>query len=305
MAQYLGLYFDTVDGEYPDLDVVARTALAYSGAIKRVALEIDPNFEVIVRVDGFSPGSVTLHSFIDENGKIKVTKTTGYALAVFVMMWFCDKTLDYAFGRFLDEVVKSQPEVVRLSPEDIEKIALKVNELNGNPKIKGYGERVRIEAARDPIVVGMGVSVARGKKPISILKSSLLFPFDLSSELEPAMIVQGSSSTKIGAGRVRQVRSVLTIVKPALIVGRRAWRFSSFGEGEFSARVTDTYFLDNLLNGIAFVPMVEGVKLDAIVEIHEKWNGDVWIIQKRLVTTVLDIRTPSLQSDLFPTAPPP
>jgi hypothetical protein len=306
VTQYLGLYFDTIEGQYPELDVVARTAVAYSSALKRLALEIDPTFQIVVRIDGFSPGSLTLHSFVDEHGKIKVPTVTMAGLAVTTMMWFGAKTLDYGFNYFMDNWVNSQPEIVRISEEDIDKIAKKVVELNQNPRVQGYGEKVRIEASRDPTITGLGVTVTRGKKPLSIAREDLVYPFGLSQESNVLVPPPKLSTSKLGEERVRSIRTVLTIVKPALVVGKRAWRFSRYGEGEFSARVTDILFIDNLLAGIEFVPMVEGVQLDVVLEIHEQWNGDVWLIKKRLVTNVLQVKSPSIQGSLFPpTAPPP
>ena len=63
-AEPISLYVDLHPGEAPDLEVVARAAIAWSEAIKEIAFLLDPSTEVRIELKSGTEGSLSLNGLL-------------------------------------------------------------------------------------------------------------------------------------------------------------------------------------------------------------------------------------------------
>ena len=104
-ATPVSLYVDLEAGQKPDLEAVARAALAFASAIRETAYIFDPSMTVRVELVSGTDGSLSLNSLIRSirPGDV-ITKKRLIALAVTAALWFTHETGRWTYDEVLNFV---------------------------------------------------------------------------------------------------------------------------------------------------------------------------------------------------------
>jgi hypothetical protein len=280
----VSLYLDLEKGEVADLEVVARTALAFSAAIKELAFILEPGAEVRVELVSGTEGSLSLNSIVRSIRGV-ATKDRLITIGTMFLFYIVAETRDYTFGKVLDHFFdKDAPEAERrLSDEDIERIRKAIEAGAAKKEV----QQIYREAERDPSIKGLGASLVPGERPPVIVPRSEF-------RERAGIVIQETTERK----RVVPQPMTVVLVSPVLQEGTRRWRLLG-PQGEFGASVKDKEFTQRVLSGTTPVPMVAGIMMDIDLEVHEDFEGGVWVPKERVVAHVKDVRPPSpLQSPL-------
>lgn len=256
-ATAISLYVDLEKDAKADIETIARSALAFSRAIRETAYIIDPSLEIRIELISGTESSLSLNSVIKSlKSKDIISKKNLIAVASAALLWFSHETRVWSFQKVLDFLI-SHDDTSHLSPDDLDAIARKVTEALDKRVASQHVERIYRELDNDPAVRGVGATAKPGHRPSSIVPRSE-FAFRSSS---PHLIEEHIEVTK----RVRTSIETVTLISPVLKEGPRRWKFSG-REGEFGAKIKDHEFLEDLLNGRTAVPMVMGIQME--IELH-------------------------------------
>lgn len=281
-AQPLSLYLDLEPGEVADIEVVARTALAFSAAIKELVYISDPGLDVRVELASSTAGSLSLNAVIRSLKARAEERPILAAVAATSLLWFGN----YAFNEVIDHI-RGKDE---LSDEDVQRIADRVTANLAGRVAQPQVQKVYQELERDKRIKGVGATVVAGERPKSIVPRE-----EFARRADPAIITNVTTETR----RSRKRRERVLIVRPVLVPGMRRWRFNS-AEGEFGALIKDEDFVANLLAGRIRLPMIGGVELDVLLETEEELQDGVWMPKEWTVWEVYGPHYQPLQGGLFP-----
>jgi hypothetical protein len=287
----VSLYLDLAEGRTADLEVIARAALAFAGAIRETAYVIDPSVAVRVELVSGTEGSLSINAIIRSirsSVTEKLTREVLIAAATSAAIWFSLETGRWVFEKILDHV-SGMSEAAHLTDAEKNDIATKVAEIVRKRTAHHQVERVYHELDADPAVRGVGVTNQHGTRPESIVPKSDFPRRSLGME-----VVEGDDIVR----RVRRTQERVVLIRPVLEPGTRRWQFAG-PEGRFGAAIKDNTFLNNLLNGHTAVPMVAGIQIDVALETTEERRSDVWMITNREITRVGQIYPPPVQTDLM------
>ncbi len=284
----VSLYLDLEEGQAADMEVVARAALAFSAAIKALALDLAPEAEVRVELLSGTEGSLSLNSKIKGLGLL-VTKERLVNVALGIIAYIALESRDYTVGRVLDHYfgkADAQAES-HLSDEDIQRVVEAMQKGSAAPQIRQMFKEVE----RDPTIKGVGATDQPGQRPSVIVPRSEFYT-------RAGVAPQETTITR----RTTQERMTVVLVSPVLVEGKRRWKFRG-PHGEFGAPVKDADFIHSVLIGTTPVPMVAGIVMDIEVETDEERTDGVWIPGDRRVTRVYDVKPPETveQASLFAT----
>ena len=289
----LSLYLDLEEGQFADLEVVGRAALAWSAAIKEIAYHLDPSLELRVGLASGTPGSLSLDSIIRCIKKAKDEPVTLGALAIIGALYFGAEFAHDGIHRIIERILGEETLRVELSPEQIGQIGVAVaKSVNGNvaqPQIK----QVYRELERDPAVKGVGVSAVPGKKPAVIVPRS---------EFQARSGRSVETSAQTVEHRTLHTAMQVVLIRPVLLAGERRWGLLG-PAGEFGATIKDKDFIERTLSGTTAIPMVAGIQMDIELEVKEEFRGGVWTVLDRSVTHVFGLRRPPVTGDLFSPKP--
>jgi hypothetical protein len=154
----ISLYLDLEDPQKPDLEVIARAALAFSGAIREAAEAIDPFTSIRVEFISSTDGSISLNAMVRSirSGADRFfARQTLFSIAVTAATWFALETSHWTYDKILDHISGIR-EASSLSEEDKSAIANKVVEMletrvaHQRVEMVYHDTTVRINAGRDP-----------------------------------------------------------------------------------------------------------------------------------------------------------
>lgn len=285
----VSLYLELEDGQIADLEVVARTALAFSAAIKDLAFQLDPSAEVRVELVSGTQGSLSLNALIKSIRKTVSERPIAAMVAVSALTWFGN----YSADEIADELRDAR---VEITDEQLDEIARRTATEIEARRARTHAAEIYRELSQDPAIKGAGASMRPAKTPKHIVPREE-FPDRARDDfaLRPAEL-------EVPKRRVRARRQTVIIISPVLLRGDRRWKLRSY-EGEFGASMRDHRFLDDILSGRRILPTVEGVQLDATVETVDVWTGQAWLPDEHSILQVFDIILPGVQTELALSAP--
>lgn len=283
MEEPISLYLDLESGTTADLEIVARTTLAFADAVKEIAYIIDPSLEVSLKFASGTEGSLSLNTLVKSvQGRLGDKKTLA-VIALTVLHWFGTDVRQYVVGQGLDKVFKGDQ---KLTPEDIQQITDTVSKAIESKIAERNVQRVYKELQRDPAVKGVGASQGPQEKPQRIIPRS-----------EFSQHLPDDATGSVLERRTREEIVSVTLISPVLLPGNRRWRFS-FHEGEFGAPIKDERFLSEVLNGHYPIVMRTGIQMDVLLETKEEKEGGVWVIKERNVLEVIKTSPAPTQENL-------
>ena len=284
----VSLYLDLEPGQRADLEVVARTSLAFAAALKELAYVLDPSIEVRVELQSGTEGSLSLNSIIRVVRRTTSKPISLKALAATVLIWFANDIRTYGVIETLNHVFKP---AYHLSDDDIQKIAAEVERaLRGN--VAGTQVRqVYRELQGDPAIKGVGATITPTRRPSDIV------PRDLFIQRGGEIVaLLPDTQPRI---RTKTSREIVTLISPVLLPRDRRWKFYIPHLGEFGASIKDEKFLASLLSGRRKIPMRAGIQLDVILDTIEEKEAEVWVVKDRSIRHVNRVRRQRLTPDLF------
>jgi hypothetical protein len=293
----VSLYIDLKKGEKADLEIVARAALAFAGAIREVAYAVDPSLELRIELVSGTESSLSLNSLLKSKVSEQLARISLLAVAWGTISWLTEASLHYVYEKTLDMVL-SQEESKGVSKDDIEAIVrrtIDAYQKQAAPKV----EEIYRELDADPAISGIGASREPGTRPEHVI------PRD---EFQARARLMGGVTFELDEERTPRVRTsieMLTLVSPVLLESKRRWRFLG-KEGEFGASMKDSVFLDNILRGRSAIPMVAGIRLEVELQtIEDPIEDGAWLVRQRNVLHVRRFNTPQIQGHLQLSSPQP
>jgi hypothetical protein len=284
------LYLDLAPGHVADLEVAARTAIAFSVAVKEMVAAFDPWAEVRIELVSGTGGSFSF------NGLLKAVKAftakhpiaTGWVLTMMTVtagdfrQWASSQIFDLLNGN--DAPAAVQAMTVEERQELAEEIAKRVN---NNTALEERRQIFR-EAERDPHIKGLGATGKPGKRPDTIVPRSEFA--DRAGEVTKVETVE--RRTKVTTMRV-------TLVRPVLKNEERAWKFQFGSMPDFGATMKDHAFLAALADGRVGLPLRVGTEMEIEIETKEEREGDIWAVKERSVLKVLKPQIEGSPDDLL------
>jgi len=295
-------YIDLEPGELADIEVVARSSLAFASAVREIAYIIDPSAELRITLASGTEGSLTLNSFVEfaKKGRSKAKKALWAAVIVCAASFAQDLRAALVERLLKSDDIRQVFEVIKdytgidlasegsgLSDDDAKRIGKQVVEiLKTDTDIEAFRPVFR-EALRDEAIKGVGVGLEHRERPKQVVPRERFAELAGSSEIED---LDGGKRIKTGAETVR-------LISPVLLQGDRKWRFMG-RDGEFGAAIKDLVFLEDALTGRHPIPMVYGVEMDIMLQVTEEKQDGVWKPTERKVLDVLAVRPPLTQAEM-------
>jgi hypothetical protein len=292
-AEPVSLYLDLEPGRVADMEVVARTALAFAKAVRDLAYVVDPSIELRIELSSGTPGSLSLNSILrnlkNKDGEALTLKAIGSV----ILIWFSIHALDYTFEQVADLVTGKGHEEQRFSPEQKRELQEIVGKAVNDKVAAQHLQGVYREIERDPAIKGVGATRTPGERPAVIIPRS---------EFRARAGLGGGPVEQTVNRRVNVEHIRVGLISPVLLPGNRRWKLRS-GQGEFGAAIKDQDFIERVLTGTTAIRMKAGIEMDVELETTEEFKNGVWEVQERNVLRVDNLIEPPSQGDLGLPAP--
>jgi hypothetical protein len=273
-AAPISLYFALEQGRKADMEVAARSAIAFAEAIRELAVIFDPFADVRVELASGTESSLGLNGLIRSIRGFPGSNPGWFAFLVAVAInisgdvraWAVDEVMEWMTGK------DAPAEVRTMAASDRHAIAQEVIAgLRGRPA-KQPTQQIFKEARRDPAIIGVGVTSAPRQRPDVIVSRE--------------QFVQASGETQATEAdpEFRTVRERLrvTVKKLRLEAIVASWRFQYGSLPEFSAEMRDKAFLHAFEEGRIELPLKIGAEMDIELETEQHFEGGVWVIKSAL-----------------------
>lgn len=273
----ISLYLDLEEGQIADIEVVARTALAWSSAIKEITYIFDPSVEIRVELASGTEGSLSLNSLIRKIRGTPGVQSDLRMIALAVVTWFMMQGASYTFAAVMDYLRgKDAPSEARqMTDAQLEELASRIAEKMGARVARPQRQEIYRELERDSAVRGVGVSLKPNTRPSYIVLRKDFAAASGSVIQEP-----------IAAKRKTSSKMNVTLISPTLKGVPRSWRFQYGTLPEFGATMKDTAFLQAIEEGRISIPLRTGVEMEVEIESKEENEGGLWVVKERAVSHV-------------------
>lgn len=274
------LYFGLREGEKADLEIVARAAIKWVEAMRAAAREFDPDTNFRVELIDAQESSLKLNTILDwaeeklsrlDAGATKYwrLRNLAYALVVFVTVSGIP-TYQYYFG--------DDPQL-QLSQEDRERLDELIDHLSRNPDVEEKKREFYNTINQDPAITEVGVSEGRDKEPV------ITVPKNQFSERGGLFMLQEEEEE-----RTIYKDLEVKLIAPMLVASKRAWRFATDSDIEFTAKMKDETFLKALEQNHVQEKLRIGIIMKIKLRIDEKKVGGEWTVKHggRAVVQVIE-----------------
>jgi hypothetical protein len=285
----VSLYIDLVPGAKADLEVIARAALAFSGAVREFAYIIDPSLEVRIELVSGTESSLSLNSWFKSKLARQLDSLSLAALSTGILMWLGIHAAEFAYDEVL-RAITGHGEMAEISPEQIDALAKKVVQAIEAQNGTQHATALFRELESDPAINGVGATREPGARPANIIPRT---------EFHNRTVQASGHGTLESDGR-RDPRTVITIetltlVSPVLLKGNRRWKFLG-RDGEFGAVIKDPTFLDSVLRGLSAIPMAGGIRMEVELQtISDPIEQGAWQVRVRNILRVRKVTPPAVQ----------
>ena len=272
------LYFDVPEGHFADLEVVARTSIAWANLVKEVGFIVDPTAEVQVQFVTSTPGSAFINNLTRA-----VTKTAKEHPFVAGPLIAIATTFALApaahFGEdatvaLLAKLGHKHDE--EIGDESVEKIAQRVVALQRNDLAQQCKREMFRQPDRDDQIRGLGIG--------------------RTYDVRPALVVPRTEfPLRYGGGKIVELgpefryeekfESPVVIVRSHSKAKELMWRFDS-DMGEFSAKMKDKEFLEDIRAGHTGLEIGEGVEIEIDLKTKLDKKDGVWTVTERTIERV-------------------
>lgn len=275
----LSLHFTLRDGEKADLEVVAAAAIAWVGALRAAAQNIDPNAKIRIEIVDAEEGSLRLNTLLEwaENQLARLDRGSekyprlqklAIALAAFLATVGVDTVRD----------VYLASETLSLSDEDRRRLDELLELAKKGAAVQEKSRKFFRVLERDPSISGVGVAEGRETPP------AVTIPSDQFAERSGLWVAEVEPEE-----RTTTTELDVTLVSPVLVNAPRAWVFQMAGLPPFKAIVTDRRFLSALEENHVREQLRTGITMRIRLEFTERREDDGWVMKPkgRVVTEVL------------------
>lgn len=273
----ISLYFDIDEHEHADLEVVARTALAFNSLVKEVIHVLDPSLEVHVEFVSGTPGSASIDNIVKAFSRV----AKAHPLVVGPLVAIATAFLMAPIGHLGDDAAASFLESLGhkhvISDEDANKIAAAVVAMQRNQVAVGHKQELYRQARREPKIKAIGVTEVPGLRPTYLVKQS-----DFVAMSGAVAIVEETPDKKTEW----KLDYPVIIVRAVMKSEARTWRFAH-GADEFSAVMKDKDFLAAIKTGHTGVEIGEGVEIRIDLKVKLERHDGIWTEKERTVEKVI------------------
>lgn len=267
MDNRLSLYFDLVEGEKADLEIVSAAAIAWVEGLRAVAQAYDPNSDVRVQLVDADESSLiynTLVEWFDRHvGKNLEHVVDGWdgmprgrklalGLAMFIVVTGYP-TYDFYFGEDLDEA-------------DVALCNRIIEQTKDEPSVQTARRKLYRTLEREPAIKGIGIKETSDGKPLAVVPSE-----QFAGEGGLWQVMEGDVQERV----VTQVLDVI-LVKPALVHNPRSWTFKPDGLPEFEAVMRDGKMLHAIRESGFPERLREGIPMTIRLEVREVQVDGQW-----------------------------
>ena len=281
----VSLYLDLEPGKKPDLEVVARAALAYVEAIKEAGFMLNPGMDVSVEFVSGTEGSLSLNTILKS---VRPDPVALRAVALIILGWFASDLRTYGVIKFLDAYLPTEQRAT-LSDDDIKRTTRALQQSLDGKIAKEPVNQVYRELERDTAIKGVGATRIAGQRPPNIV------PRERFPELTHSAILLEATPR----ARKKPSRERVTLISPVLLPRDRLWKFYTPLLGEFGVSISDEKFLAGVLSGRRKIQMRAGIQMNVLMDTHEVKDGNVWVVKSRDITQVIRVIRAAKHSDLF------
>lgn len=283
----ISLYFDTLPGEFADLEVAATAAIQWSQGLKAAAAALDPNFEYRVTLIEAKSGSSNWIAKIESSKinkaatqvaegwkKVPLIMRLGVGLAVAIPLT-AKPTVDYWLGQsgFSDQQKREMKEIYELASD--------------KPEVKAHRRAIYKTAQRDPKITAIGTGVPSGERwrpPVTV-------PANQFAEAD------GLFERQAEAPDERTIYPTLDVilVKPRLENASRAWTFRQEGlPGTIKAVMKDRKFLAALERSAVRETLRLNIPMTITLEIKQRRVDGEWKVTPR-GRSVIEVVSPTVE----------
>jgi hypothetical protein len=264
----ISLYLAIADDRAPDLEVVARMALAWNSLIKEVIGVIDPSLNIRVEFLSGTIGSRSINSVVRAVTKVSVEHpwTVGPLLAIAGV--FLLAPVNHAADDLTNIALKAffNHEDSVLVEEDFQRLSRQIAETQRNQVAAEIKREIYRQAEREPAITGISATRNQWEKPAVIVPRS--------SFVERIGHVEMVEET-VARRDVWRRNYPVVVVRPYSKAEERRWRFEHQGK-EFSATMRDRDFIEAIRSGHTGVEVGEGVEMRIDLRIREEKIGGLW-----------------------------
>lgn len=276
--QPASLYFDIPEGEFADLEVIARTSIAWNALVKEVGFILDPSAEIQVQFVSSAPGSAFINNLT--TAIVRTAKGHPFVAGPLIAIATTFALAPAAhFGE--DATVAVLAKMGHVHEEDdsypsADEIARGVLELQRNELAQQHKQELYKQPQRDERIIGFGIG------PVYDVRPPLVIP---RAEFPGR---SGGGETVAISPEVKyddRLDYPVVIVRSYSKAEERMWRFNS-AMGEFSAKMKDREFLEAIRTGHTGIEIGEGVEIRIDLKTRLQKTGDVWTVAERTVERV-------------------
>lgn len=276
----ISLYFDLEEGAVADLEVVARTALAFAATFKEVAYILEPGAEFRLELANGTEGSLTLNGIIRAIRTVrgKHPQMVGLVIGMAIMLgtdlrsWTIGKIMDYLNGSDAPAAAHHMTE------EERKALAGDVARMVTEQVARQQAKQIFQEAQRDPKIVGIGVSGKPNKRPDYVVPRSE-FAQRAGASLSVETAPQRRTTTEV---------VTVTLIRPVLKNAEQSWKIQIGSLPEFGATMKDQEFLNGFSAGRIAIPLRVGVEMQVELETKEEFESGLWVVKERNITRVIE-----------------
>lgn len=286
----ISLYLDLESGRMADLEVVARSSLAFAAMVREMAQAVDPFAEVRIEMESGTEGSLSINSLIRSVREGFSDPRKLKAIAIAVALWMGGHVADWTLDQIKEALAGPEhaEETQRLTDEELQALAEQVAAALHPRVAETPKEQIFREIERDPAIIAVGVSTKTATRP-AVLVPRAEFPHRTKEQPTTEDAVTKRTSSEI---------MPVVLISPVLKDAERSWKFQFGKLPEFGAVMRDKTFLSALASGGVLVPLRPGVEMLIELETKEELEGESWTVKERNVLRVISPGTNPAQQSL-------
>jgi len=286
----ISIYFGLEQGSRADIEVIARSLLELSFAIKDVTYYLDPGLEIKIEVVRGADGSLIVDLIIKAVKYVTPDKETLRGLPLIILFWLGTDLRQYIDNKWLDHVLTkdgtSEADITHQKETEKKAIQAKLDDINhddvGGIHIRNFYGNLYL----DHNITSVGATQSPGKRPETIVRRQ---DFPAKAHLD--------RHHRVTEVRVLKEEMRVTLISPMLVAGHRKWKFKG-QNGEFSAPINDNDFQRKFLAGQTSIKLQAGIDMDVVVSVLENRIDGVWHVASREIVEVKGFRPAQHQGSL-------